>query len=74
MEENERLCPGAAGPGTPRRRPGVRGPSPRSINGLLEWIDTAQRVNGTWIVRFLAVEGVLLALLLLASAVGLLPR
>ena len=57
-----------------RKRRGVARPSMRSINGLLDWIAEGQTVNGTWAGSFLAVLGVFLALFLLASGLGLLPR
>ena len=65
---------GQSGAAAGRKPRGVARPSIRSINGLLDWIAEAQAVNGTWVGNFLVVLGFLLALLLLASGLGLLPR
>jgi len=79
MTENIHPRSGAAGSGqshmaSPRRRPAGLRPSARSVNGLLEWIQQAQTVNWAWVRNFLAVLGLLLAVLLLASGLGFLPR
>jgi hypothetical protein len=55
-----------------RKRPGVKRPSPRAVNGVLEWIDEAQSTQSTWARNALVVVGLVGVLLWLALRLGLL--
>ena len=57
-----------------RKRPGVTPPSRRAIQDVVQWIDEAEIANRTWARNALIVVAVVVALVLLAARLGLLPQ
>jgi len=77
MGENIRsrsLAGGSQSSHTPAGRRRAMRASPESVDRLLEWIHHAQTIDSAWILEFLLLVGFLVALLLSASGIGLLPN
>ncbi len=62
------------GPPRSRERIGVGPPSPRSIQGLFQWIHDADRANRPWARNALVLLAFFATLVLLAIQLGVLPQ
>lgn len=57
-----------------RERIGVGRPSPRTIQGLFQWIHEADRANRPWARNSLVLLALFVTLVLLAIKLGVLPQ